>query len=392
MSWVENNNHIESSDKSLDDKVKEDWKEKGKEIKDATTKDPTVANNFAKTGAEIVKDIESGQKVNELINKIDTNPELVDPQNESKVKSFTEAIKQWNYSEAITILFDFLKGVMWPSDNPESTFWFKDNKEINDFLEWLSKNVDTMSITELESQKDKLFAKIESSQWIKKKLWLTYAVSRLLDEIVYKKEPNKKRMKWSSDWWSNKTANELSIARMAQSVKPGDILAVNKSEQKTGDKLLTQLVDGDTDTSHVLVVTAVDPESGTITVAHSTGSKVNSTWSGVETEVSFSQYADQFNGLAIATLRPPTWVANTLVKNVLSKDGSWYDKFAAASTALTWSNFSNNNNNYNCVELIAQSFPNNVQNERKNRTHPSQMLKNMNPAYVTIAGKSIGGS
>jgi hypothetical protein len=64
---------------------------------------------------------------------------------------------------------------------------------------------------------------------------------------------------------------------MAQSVKPGDILAVNKSEQKTGDKLLTQLVDGDTDTSHVLVVTAVDPESGTITVAHSTGSKVNST-------------------------------------------------------------------------------------------------------------------
>lgn len=389
MPWVENKNQIESSDKSLNEEIKKDWKTKGQALEQATTTNPKVVNDFANTGKEIVKDIESGQKVDNLINKIKSNPELEDPKNENKVKQFTDALKQWNYSEAIAVLFDFLKGVMWPSSNPESTFWFKDNKEINEFINRLSKNVDTMSVTELESQKNKFLWKIESTQWVKKKLWLTYAVSRLLDEIVVKKDPNKKRIKWSSDWWSSKSANELAIARMAQSVQPWDILAVNKSEQKTWDKLLTWLSDGDIDSSHVLIVTSVDPEKGTITVAHSTGSKMNGSWSGVETEVSLFQYADQFNALAIATLRPPEWVATTLVNNVIAKNGSWYDKLAAVSTALTGSNLTKNNNNYNCVELIAQSFPSTVSSERKDRTHPSQMLKAMNPAYVTIAGKWI---
>ncbi|MEI7562781.1 MAG: hypothetical protein WCJ39_03575 [bacterium] len=63
---------------------------------------------------------------------------------------------------------------------------------------------------------------------------------------------------------------------MAQQVQPGDVLAINKSEKKAGDKLLTELADDDMDTSHVLIVTHVDADAGTITVAHSTASKLNS--------------------------------------------------------------------------------------------------------------------
>lgn len=57
---------------------------------------------------------------------------------------------------------------------------------------------------------------------------------------------------------------------MAQTVKPGDVLTINKSEQSRDDKLLTQLASDDLDSSHVLIVTDVDPNTGKVTVAHST--------------------------------------------------------------------------------------------------------------------------
>lgn len=342
-------------------------------------------------------DIESNtsfwKQVDHLVQNVAQDKDLEDPQHPSKIEWFISAIKAWHISEAISIAFSFLKWVMWPGTGPEGTFWFKDNREVHDFILWLSQNVDHLSIAELESQKNNLANKISSCSWVKRKIGLTYALSRLLDEIIYKKDTSKLWMRWSSDDFStSKSTNECIIARMAQQVQPGDILAINKSEKKTGDKLLTELTDDDLDTSHVLIVTHVDTNAGTITVAHSTTSKLNSKGSWVETNVSFAEYADRFSALAIATLRPPEWVASTLVQNVLAKDGKWYDKLAAASTALLWWNPVQNNNKYNCVELIAQSFPDSISSTWKSWTHPSEMLQTMNPVYVTIAWKSMGWS
>lgn len=65
---------------------------------------------------------------------------------------------------------------------------------------------------------------------------------------------------------------------------------------------------------------------------------------------------------------------------------------AAASTALLNKNITQNNDKYNCVELIAQSFPDDTAQEMKTWTHPSQFLQHLEPKYLTMAGKSIGGS
>ena len=332
------------------------------------------------------------KNVDKLVQNVAQDKNLEDPQHPNKIQSLISALQAWNISEALSIAFSFFKWVMWPGDGPEWTFWFKESKEVHEFILWLSQNIDHLSVAELESQKNNLSDKISSCSGIKKKIGLTYALSRLVDEIVYKKDPSKAWMKGWSDSLSSKSANECAIARMAQQVLPGDVLAINKSEKKTGDKLLTELADDDMDTSHVLIVTHVDADAGTITVAHSTASKLNSKGSWVETNVSFADYADRFNALSIAALRPPQWVASSLVHNVLAKDGKWYDKLAAASTALLWKNLVQNNDKYNCVELIAQSFPDSVSSRWKGWTHPSEMLQAMNPVYVTLAGKSIGWS
>ena len=233
---------------------------------------------------------------------------------------------------------------MWPGSWPEWTFWFKENTEIHNFTNWLSENIDKLTLSELETQKNYINNKISNCWWIKRKIGLTYAASRLLDEIVFKKDPSKLWMRWWSDDTSNTSANKCIIAKMAQQVQPGDIIAINKSEQGTGDKLLTQISDEDLDTSHVLIITDVDPATWTIIVAHSTSSKLNSNGAWVETNISLTDYTDKFNAVSIATLRPPKWVAPTLVQNVLAKDGKWYDKLAAASTALLWSNITQRNN------------------------------------------------
>jgi len=347
-------------------------------------------SNLEKELEKISSNTEWWKNIDTLVNSINSNPDLKDPENKNIVQKFIDSLKSGDISWAFTSLFWFLQWVMWPWEKMDSTFWFKDNKEIQDFLTRLSWNYDKMSLTELETQKDNLINKIEWVVWVKRKLWLTYALSRLLDEIVVKRDTKKTWIMWERNGIiPNKTPNECAIARMAQQVKPGDVLAVNKSEQKMWDKLLTQLSDDDIDTSHVLIVTGVDPESWKITVAHSTQSKVNSSWKWVETNLDFGEYTKQFHGIAIATLRPPEWTSDNLVKNVLTKDGKWYDEWAAVSTALLWSNITKDNDKYNCVELISQSFPDNVSSKRKNRTHPSQMLENLKPSYVTIAWKSI---
>lgn len=332
------------------------------------------------------------QQTDKLTQAIQEDPTLKDPEHKNVVQNFMESIKSGNYIDAFKSLFDFVKNILWPNDANDNTFWFKDNKEIQNFMIRLSKNIDHLSIVELENQQKNLINKIENTSGVKKKIGLTYALSRLLDEIVYKKHPNKSWMKWHSDGSVWDHINNINIAKMAQQVKPWDILAVNKSEQKIWDKLLTRLADDDLDTSHVLIVTAVDSESGKITVAHSTWSKVNSSWKWVETNLDFAKYTNQFNGIAIAALRPPENISQDLVTNVLAKDSKWYDEWAAASTALLWSNITKNNDKYNCVELIAQSFPDSVSSKRKDWTHPSQMLQELKPTYVTVAWKSIWGS
>lgn len=359
--------------------------------------DPTVSpSQVDKDLDEKLATIESNTslwtEVNNLVQNVTKDKNLEDPQHPNKIQSFISALQAWNISEALSIAFSFFKWVMWSGTGPEWTFWFKENKEVHAFVLWLSQNIDNLSPAELESQKKNLSDKISSCSWVKRKLGLTYALSRLLDEIVYKNDDGKDWMKGWSDSSSSKSANACAIARMAQQVQPGDVLAINKSEKKAGDKLLTELADDDMDTSHVLIVTHVDPDAGTITVAHSTASKLNSKGSWVETNISFTAYADRFNALSIAALRPPEWVASSLVQNVLAKDGNWYDNLAAVSTAVSWKNLTQNNNTFNCVELIAQSFPDSVSSRWKGWTHPSEMLEAMNPVYVTIAGKSIGGS
>lgn len=337
-----------------------------------------------------LKNMEFQDKTGDMINKIKMEKDYNDPKSPDKVKQFVNCLRNWDIQWALSVFFDFVKGTMWDGWWPEWTFWFKESEDITNFIGWLSMNADKLTIEHLEKQKDRLREEVNQTSGTKRKLWLTYALSRVLDHITWKRAPN--LFRWSSDEAGACDANTSAIGRMAQRVKPWDILAINKSKQKAADKLLTQLVDDDMDTSHVLIVTNVDASSGEITVAHSTISKMNSRWSGVETGVSLAKYTEQFHAVAIAALQPPDNSGEELVRNVLQKNGRWYDKMAPISTAFLGDNIFGDNNKYNCVELIAQSFPDTITSSSKNWTHPSQMLQNLTPSYVTIAGKSIGWS
>lgn len=331
--------------------------------------------------------------VNKLVNDINKDPNLNDKQEKSAVTNLIEDLKSWDFNKAMSTFFDFVKKLMWPI-NKEKVFRFRDSPEINNFIKELSDTVDNTAdpailVEKLQWKRDELKIQIKNINWIRKKLWLTYALSRVLDELVYALDSNKSWMRWSSDSQIDKTSNELSIARMSQQVKLGDILVVNKTEQKIWDKLLTQLSDSDIDSSHVMIVTWVDGTTGEITVAHSTQSKVNSNGQWVEVNLSLSKYTEKFNGIAIASMSPPPWTADVLIKNILEKDGKWYDNKAAASSALLGSNLVSNNNQYNCVELFTQSLPDNIKNDWKDITQPSDIFKYLEPNYVTMTWKAV---
>ena len=100
------NNEQQPSDKE----VIQAGKEKGKIMKGNITQQSL--QKLSQTGKEIVTDITSNQKIEDLTNKIVNNPELEDPKNPNIVENFIENLKSGNISGALKSVFDFLKGVM----------------------------------------------------------------------------------------------------------------------------------------------------------------------------------------------------------------------------------------------------------------------------------------
>lgn len=348
-------------------------------LKNSIIKEPTI-NSKINHNENIIK---NNDYLRKFLYKIDNNPTLNDPAG-NYISTFINKIKSYDFIGAMKSLFSYIEELLWPTNlNIKETFWFSNNKEINEFIEWIHHNKDTLTISELNQYQESLQAKINNTKTIKRKIGLTYALSHIIDEISLQQKPDQL---WRQ---KHKSENDIKISRMAQHVQKWDILAINKSEQKIGDKLLTSLSQDDLDTSHVLIITDVNPETGDITVAHSTASKINEKGAGVETNVSLKEYCNQFNHIAIAVLNPPSNNRDIIIHNIQQKDWKWYDNKAAASTAILWQNISHNNNEYNCVELIAESFPETVNKEWRSWTHPSQMMKYLEPKYVTIAGKQI---
>jgi len=211
----------------------------------------------------------------------------------------------------------------------------------------------------------------------KKKLWLAYALSHIQNRIQLHNPAIQSLVD------EKPTNQEKNIALMAQSVQPWDIIAINKSEKKPWDNLLTDLKKWDIDSSHVMMVTKVDKAKWTVTFMHSTMDKISQPGQkGVEQEIDLTTYAQRQGKLAIAILKPPVSEDNRkeYINNVLSKDGKPYDSLSAASQWVTKTNLMNNNDKYNCVELIAESFI-----PAKKRAHPADMIQELTPKYVTIA-------
>ncbi len=288
-------------------------------------------------------------------------------------------LKTGNWKEALKVAYTFLQAVFWWSIDKDgkSTFWFSDNnKEIQDIVN----NVAQDPIQEQQAI-IKLQSHIEREWWTKKKLWLCYAMSQIMNRLNQRDSTIKNLVD------SKTEQQDKHIALMSQSVEPWDIIAINKSEKTAWDSLLTELHKWDIDASHVMMITKVDKQKGTVTFIHSTINKLSQPWQKwVEQEIDFSTYAKQFNGLAVAVLKPPVSDSNKqeYINNVIQKDGKPYDSLSAMSQALVKNNMYSNNNKYNCVELIAESFI-----PPKKRTHPADMIKECTPKYVTIAGKSI---
>lgn len=349
---------------------------------------------------ELIKQLESmeeptqlWQAVDKLIKWIQYDETLNDPAWWNIVDHIIESVKSWNRTDALKNAYDFLMNVFGGGWGKwVDFFWFNNNKQIHEFINDL--NTNNYSLAQLESKKQVLMDNINNTSGIKKKIWMTYALSHLLDHIVYSKYPEKSRMKWSSNNNSNKTYTQCSIARMAQQVQPWDIIALNKSEQGTWDRLLTELTTGDLDASHVVIVTGVDPQSWTITIAHSTMNRLSqpgTKW--VETNISLEHYANQFNGLAMVALNPPAEVdRKQLVENVIAKNNMPYDSFSAASEWVLKTNIASNNGKYNCAELIAESFGDHVSAKMRQRSHPAQMVASLQPKYVSLGWKSMAGS
>lgn len=359
---------------------------KNKEVQKPAIKTEAVKNT---------PEVKDKTDVAKLVTAIKNNKNLDDPMSPNRAQEMLEAIKSGDVSKVLKIGMAFLNDVLWDNKWKEWSSWsswFEDNKEIGEFIAKLKTEASTLSKEDLMKKKDEFLANLKWQEWTKRKIGMVFALSRVLDEIC-QKDPSKDRLKAiDKDGKPNpKPANELAIANMAQQVKPWDVLVVNKTEKVEADKLLTELRKDDLDASHVMIVTAVNPETGKITVAHSTTNKVNGEGRWVELDVNLSDYTNKYSGITLATMRPAEdKVAELLVKNVLAKKWAGYDQYSAASTALTGRNLFGKNNKYNCVELIAQSFPESVTADRKKRTHPSQVLENMDPVYIALAGSKAG--
>ncbi len=402
MTNIENTNHIDVTDthESHEDLNNPDKKHEYVPVQPDPNTTQTEQTEKELADKELLEELENieeptqlWQAVDKLIKGVQHDETLNDPAWWNIVDKIMESIKSWNRTDALKTAYDFLVNVFGGWGGQWADFFrFKNNKQIHDFINDI--NTNNYSLAQLESKKRVLIDSINTTSGVKKKIWMTYALSHLLDHIVYSKYPEKSRMKWSSDTPSDKTHTQCTIARMAQQVQPGDIIAVNKSEQKTGDKLLTELTTGDLDASHVIIVTGVDPERGTITIAHSTMNKISqpdTKW--VEINISLEDYANQFNGLAMVALNPPAEVDRTqLVNNVIAKNNMPYDSFAAASDWVLKTNIVANNGKYNCWELIAESFGDHVSAKMKQRSHPAQFVASLQPKYVSITGKSMGWS
>lgn len=273
------------------------------------------------------------------------------------------AIEHKDIKQTLASLFDIITDSIW--SQPEEAFWFK-NIQKSSYYHLLIETIYELSPEQLSKYTNQFQKEIDQTDKIRQKLLLTYIKSLCLDMITIKSQ--------------SPEITTTHIQRMAQHIQPGDIILINKSKKNFADKLLLKYDTTSIDVSHAILVRDVNKQTGDITINHSTWHKING-GSWVETKVSFQDYAHQFKNLGIAVVRPPQELVPDLIQNTDNKDGKWFDYLAAIDDKVT---YNHEDNKYNCVELIAQSFPKEkVPEYWRQWTLPSDILKTFQSVYIT---------
>jgi hypothetical protein len=175
---------------------------------------------------------------------------------------------------------------------------------------------------------------------------------------------------------------------LADNVKPGQILLLNKKSDNSywANLLRSYQSDNPVDFTHSVLVS--ENKNGEIMIIHSTIKKESGEWSWVE-EIPLKYYLKKHKPIDILALDQTSEMNKKSLEFAREKIGKWYDNKAAISTWL-WKNWLSNsmiwdtsqNENYNCVELIAQAYKDNEQ--IKKITHPNDFLDYwiFTPSYI----------
>ena len=326
--------------------------------------------------------------IEDVITTIQTDPRY-DDQEIDRVKTMKDKLKAGNITGALTDFFDLLGWVLWSNASQPFEYFGDDIMTVSDDVSKRihESNPDNKILEWQIQQFESLITSASIS--IKRKLAYTAAMTECKNQLWKNK---KTAEEWSSDRLTQQDpAERMQFLGQGKFMKAGDVVLVNKSPDKRwfGDRLLTETVEGDVNFSHSMLVSRVE-DDGTVWVTHSTMKKKDGK-SGVE-EIKLSDYLQQFGSpsqTAIAVLAPADAMREKLVADVRTKIGKWYDRWAALSTGILWTNLFSSNDSYNCVELIAQHIPNNTVRQF---AHPSQFLssKLFTPTYLSVGGWLAG--
>lgn len=244
----------------------------------------------------------------------------------------------------------------------------------NDAFKHTGENIDfaNMSESNLKSNIWALENSIKSASSITRSLHLTNILSLAKNSLTQKE----KNIDANNAYWL-----------LASNVKVGDVLLINKRKDTSfGAQALRWFEENNpADYTHSILITGVNP----VKFIHSTWHKESWPWSGVE-EVNLEYYFKKHKPSDVLVMKQHSPHKENSLKYAKERIGKWYDSKIAAMHGFSWIlptkmiNKAANDDEYNCVELIAKSYKNDPKISRF--SHPNQFLWNnetFTPSYMT---------
>lgn len=310
--------------------------------------------NAPKEDQEKIKNLVLDTNFLTEINKIKTEQWYEDPLQKEWI---WELIKKWNYFGAIKEWFRLIWALFWwNSNNP----WYEQFRETGKNITFSS-----MDINNLVSHIEYLQAEVKNTSGVKKKLHLTKILSDAKNTLMDKKNPNEQLKTYD---------------RVCKEVKAGQIILLNKkSDTSSWANLLRSFEENNpVDYTHSVLVS--QNEKWEPTIIHSTMHKESEMWAWVE-EIPLKEYLEKYQPSDILVLDQEESMKQKSINFARSKLWKWYDTKVAIAWWLgnTWVSFIDSyvwnpyeNDVYNCVELIAQSYSDNEKIKRI--SHPNDFL------------------